>query len=329
MWSRATLIWELQHACATILRSVASAFSNFPRIFSFLDNWRCLFSIIWSRASTAALGLPLFFRQRICSSIINTNRATTTKCDEANILFSQLPIYVFLHRKSDEPMSIRFLNQPLLINLGFWRNLPVLRHLHQPWALWHPEETWCLHHSVSRESKGAICDVEQDDQVGFWQPLESVHHFGHGYRSAGRLGEDQQSRHSIANWIEFSSTNPLVYVAQSTPYSGYDLVTLCCISFCRWLWSLPNEGCLASFWQAWDAGGTIPSDWENCLHERGFVGLAPTHCWVYGWVVSKKFLTSFWIYYSTAFYGAIGPGNAWNDNWVIRSELWVSCLSPR
>jgi len=86
--------------------------------------------------------------------------------------------------------------------------------------------------------------------------------------------------------MEFSSTNPLVYVAQSIPYSGPDLSPYAESASASdsersqmkiaWLVFDEPEALLSAAEVPADAGGTVRSDWRDCLHEQGFVVLVPS-----------------------------------------------------
>ena len=80
--------------------------------------------------------------------------------------------------------------------------------------------------------------------------------------------------------MEFPSTNPLVYVAQSIPYSGPDLSLYAESASASdsdhsqlkiaWLVFGEPEALLSAAEVPADAGGTVRSDWGDCLNERGF-----------------------------------------------------------
>jgi len=86
--------------------------------------------------------------------------------------------------------------------------------------------------------------------------------------------------------MEFSLTNPLVYVAQSIPYSGPDLSPYAESASASdsersqmkiaWLVFDEPEALLSAAEVPADAGGTVRSDWRDCLHEQGFVVLVPS-----------------------------------------------------
>jgi len=86
--------------------------------------------------------------------------------------------------------------------------------------------------------------------------------------------------------MEFSLTNPLVYVAQSIPYSGRDLSPYAESASASdsersqmkiaWLVFDEPEALLSAAEVPADAGGTVRSDWRDCLHEQGFVVLVPS-----------------------------------------------------
>ena len=87
--------------------------------------------------------------------------------------------------------------------------------------------------------------------------------------------------------MEFSSTNPLVYVAQSIPYSGPDLSPYAesasasdsdhsQVKKIAWLVFGEPEALLSAAEVPADAGGTVRSDLGDCLHEGGFVTVVPS-----------------------------------------------------
>lgn len=86
--------------------------------------------------------------------------------------------------------------------------------------------------------------------------------------------------------MEFPSTNPLVYVAQSIPYSGPDLSPYAeSVSASdsdhsqvkiAWLILDEPQALLSAVEVPADAGGTVRSDLGDCLHEQGFVAVVPS-----------------------------------------------------
>ena len=86
--------------------------------------------------------------------------------------------------------------------------------------------------------------------------------------------------------MEFPATNPLVYVTQSIPYSGPDLSPYAESASASdsersqmkiaWLVFDEPEALLSAAEVPADAGGTVRSDWRDCLHEQGFVVLVPS-----------------------------------------------------
>jgi len=86
--------------------------------------------------------------------------------------------------------------------------------------------------------------------------------------------------------MEFPATNPLVYVTQSIPYSGPDLSPYAESASASdsdysqvkiaWLVFDESEALLSAAEVPADAGGTVRSDWRDCLHEQGFVVLVPS-----------------------------------------------------
>ena len=86
--------------------------------------------------------------------------------------------------------------------------------------------------------------------------------------------------------MEFPATNPLVYVTQSIPYSGPYLSPYAESASASdsersqmkiaWLVFDEPEALLSAAEVPADAGGTVRSDWRDCLHEQGFVVLVPS-----------------------------------------------------
>ena len=86
--------------------------------------------------------------------------------------------------------------------------------------------------------------------------------------------------------MEFPATNPLVYVTQSIPYSGPDLSPYAESASASdsdhsqvkiaWLVFDEPEALLSAAKVPADAGGTVRSDWGDCLHEQGFVVVVPS-----------------------------------------------------